>query len=55
MFILDALEVKMLKDPENVEEESENVAGFTWDIMEFTQFQTKLKIRWRNPKSVGAF
>lgn len=50
MLILDALEVKMVKDPENMEEEADNIVGFNWNIVEFNEYEMVIKMKWKNPK-----
>ena len=55
MLVLDALEVKMVPDPWNLEEASDNVQGFDWDILDFTETTLTIKLRFDNPRDVGAF
>ena len=56
MMLLDAVEVKFQKDPNSEEQYSEaQVAGFHWDLIEFSTDFLQIKLDFENPEAVGSF
>ena len=54
MMLLNALEIVILKDPENDEgKEIRYDHNFDWDVIDFSDTFLKIKINFENPEELG--
>ena len=54
MFLLDALEVKMVKDSDS-DRISDSVENFEWTVIDFDRDHIWLQIHFINPENIGTF
>ena len=56
MMLLEALEVKLLKDPESDPDDNfVEAEKFQWDVISYDRDFIRLKIRFENPENIGSF
>ena len=55
MLLLDALEVKIVKDYSDTAQISDNVEHFQWTVIGFDKDHIWLQINFENPENIGSF